>query len=347
MKTETTGMKRLSGKSIMEFASRNAILLVLLAIVLFIGVVRSSFLSPENLVNILRISSVRAIIALGVGGILIARGTDLSAGRTVGLAAVISASLSQRADYASKLFPDMPQLALIVPILAALGAGLLVGLLNGAIVAFLKVPPFIATLGTMVMVYGAESLYVDRPPRGAQPLGGLRDDFTNIGTGGTASWNWPIDIPFIIIIAAVVAFIIFVILNRTRLGKNIYALGGNPDAAVVSGVSVWKNLLLVYAIGGLCYGLAGALLASRTGGATNNYGNSYELDAIAAAVIGGVSVWGGVGKVSGMITGVLIFEVMNNGLVVLGVSAYWQQIVKGIIIVVAVAIDIQKYVKKR
>lgn len=347
MKSATAGPKRLDGQAIKDFASSNAILLVLIGIVLFVGIYRPSFLGVENLVNILRISSVRAIIALGVGGILIARGTDLSAGRTVGLAAVISASLAQRADYASKLFPDMPQLALIVPILAALGAGLLVGLLNGTIVAFLNVPPFIATLGTMVMVYGAESLYVDRPPRGAQPLGGLRDDFTNIGTGGTGSWNWPVDIPFIIIIAAGIAFLIYILLNRTRFGKNIYAIGGNPDAAVVSGVSVWKNLMIVYAIGGLCYGLAGALLAARTGGATNNYGNSYELDAIAAAVIGGVSVWGGVGKVSGMIIGVLIFEVMNNGLVVVGVSAYWQQIVKGIIIVVAVGIDIQKYVRKR
>jgi methyl-galactoside transport system permease protein len=347
MKSATSSRMRLDRQSIKDFASSNAILLVLLGIVLFVGIYRPSFLGIENLVNILRISSVRAVIALGVGGILIARGTDLSAGRTVGLAAVISASLAQRADYASRLFPDMPQLALAIPFLAALAAGLVVGLLNGTIVAFLNVPPFIATLGTMVMVYGAESLYVDRPPRGAQPLGGLRDDFTNIGTGGTGAWNWPVDIPFILVIAVVVALIIFVILNKTKLGKNIYAYGGNPDAAVVSGVCVWKTLLTVYAVGGLCYGLAGALLASRTGGATNNYGNSYELDAIAAAVIGGVSVWGGVGRVSGMIIGVLIFEVMNNGLVVLGVSAYWQQIVKGIIIVVAVAIDIRKYVKKR
>lgn len=346
MSTVATSVKKPLGQSVKDFASKYTILLVLLGIVLIIGAVRSSFLSPENLVNILRISSVRAIIALGVGGILIARGTDLSAGRTVGLAAVISASLAQRPDYASKLFKDLPQLALYWPILAALAAGLVVGLLNGTIVAFLNVPPFIATLGTMVIVYGAESLYVDRPPMGAQPLGGLRDDFTNLGTGSIGfSEKW--SIPNIIIIAAVVAFIIYIILNKTRLGKNIYALGGNPEAAVVSGVCVWKNLLLVYAIGGLCYGLAGALLAARTGGATNNYGMSYELDAIAAAVIGGVSVWGGVGKVSGMIIGVLIFEVVNNGLVVLGVSAYWQQIVKGIIIVVAVGLDIQKYVKKR
>jgi len=347
MSEATISPKKLNGEAMKEFASSNAILLVLIGIVLFVGISRPSFLGIDNLVNILRISSVRAIIAMGVGGILIARGTDLSAGRTVGLAAVISASLAQRPDYASKLFPDLPQLALAWPILAALGAGLLVGLMNGVIVAFLNVPPFIATLGTMVIVYGAESLYVDRPPRGAQPLGGLRDDFTNIGTGGTGSWNWPVDIPFIILIAAVITLIIYVLLNKTRLGKNIYAYGGNPDAAVVSGVCVWKTLLIVYAIGGLCYGLAGALLASRTGGATNNYGYGYELDAIAAAVIGGVSVWGGVGRVSGMLIGVLIFEVMNNGLVVLGVSAYWQQIVKGIIICVAVAIDIQKYIKKR
>lgn len=324
-----------------DFASRNAMVIVLIALVLTIGAMRPTFLIFDNLLNILRIASVRAIIALGVGGILITRGTDLSAGRTVGLAAVIAASLAQRPDYASKLFPDLPQLPLILPLLAALGVGLLVGLLNGSIVAFLKVPPFIATLGTMVIVYGAVSLYVDRPPMGAQPLGGLRDDFTNIGTGDTFT------IPNLIIIAAVVTILIYILLNKTRLGKNIYAIGGNPDAAVVSGVSLWKNTLLVYAIGGILYGLAGALLAARTGGATNNYGQMYELDAIAACVIGGVSTSGGIGTVAGMITGVLIFEVLNNGLVVLGVSAYWQQIVKGIIIVVAVGIDIQKYVRKR
>jgi methyl-galactoside transport system permease protein len=339
MKNGAVSAKKPTGQVLREFASKNAILLVLLGLVLVIGIVRSSFLMPENLVNILRISSVRAVIALGVGGILITRGTDLSAGRTVGFAAVVSASLAQRADYASKLFKELPDLPLIMPVLAALGIGLIVGLLNGSIVAFLKVPPFIATLGMMVIIYGAVSLYVDRPPMGAQPLGGLREDFTNIGTGsiGTDPWS----IPNLILIAVVVAVIIYVILNKTRLGKNIYALGGNPDAAVVSGVSIWKNTLLVYAIGGILYGLAGALLAARTGGATNNYGNGYELDAIAACVIGGVSTSGGIG------TGVLIFEVMNNGLVVLGVSAYWQQIVKGIIIVVAVALDIRKYLAKR
>lgn len=334
-------MASINTARIKELANRYAIALVLAGLVIVIGAVESSFLNPDNLGNILRISSVRVIIALGVGGILITRGTDLSAGRTVGLCACIAASLMQRPDYASKMFPDLPYLPLVVPILAALAAGFLVGLLNGLVVAYLKVPPFITTLGTMVIVYGTCSLYVDRPPRGAMPIGGLRDDFTSLGTGSWAG------VPKLIVIAAFVLFIYWVILNWTRFGKNIYAIGGNPEAAKVSGVNVKLNLILVYILGGVMYGLAGVLLAARSGGATNNYGLMYELDAIAAAVIGGVSTAGGVGTVSGMLTGVLIFQVLDNGLVVLGVSPYWQQIVKGIIIVVAVGIDIRKYVTRK
>ena len=324
-----------------ELASKYAIVLVLAGLVIGIGVLESTFLSTDNLVNILRISSVRILIALGVGGILITRGTDLSAGRTVGLCACIAASLMQRPDYASKMFPDLPYLPLIVPIIAALAAGVAVGLLNGVVVAYLRVPPFITTLGTMVMVYGACSLYVDRPPRGAMPIGGLRDDFASLGTGSWAG------VPKVIVIASVVLFLYWVVLNWTRFGKNIYAIGGNPDAAKVAGVDVKRNLIMVYVLGGLLYGLAGVLLAARSGGATNNYGLMYELDAIAAAVIGGVSTSGGVGTVSGMLTGVLIFQVLDNGLVILGVSPYWQQIVKGAIIITAVAIDIRKYVTRK
>jgi methyl-galactoside transport system permease protein len=330
-------MPKLDTATIKELANRYAIVIVLAGLVVGIGVVESTFLSLDNLGNILRISSVRVIIALGVGGILITRGTDLSAGRTVGLCACIAASLMQRPDYASKMFPDLPYLPLFVPILAALAAGLVVGLLNGVVVAFLRVPAFITTLGTMVIVNGACSLYVDRPPRGAMPIGGLRDDFTSLGTG---SW---VGVPKLIAIAGVVLVLYWVVLNWTRFGKNIYAIGGNPEAAKVSGVNVKANLILVYMLGGVLYGLAGVLLAARSGGATNNYGLSYELDAIAAAVIGGVSTAGGVGTVAGMLTGVLIFQVLDNGLVVLGVSPYWQLIVKGIIIIAAVAIDIRKY----
>jgi methyl-galactoside transport system permease protein len=337
----TSSSKRINARSIREFATKNAIILVLAALVLVIGIVKNGFLTPDNLVNIMRISSVRLIIALGAAGVLISGGVDLSAGRTVGLAAVIAASLAQRPDYASKIFPNLPYMWVIVPVLAGIAAGLLVGIINGLAIAYLKVPPFIATLGMMVIVWGAASLYVDRPPLGAQPIGGLRTDFTNLGTGSIGF------LPTIILIALIVYLIYWVMLNKTQLGKNIYAIGGNLNAAIVSGVNVKRNLITLYAIAGMLYGLAGVLLSARSGGATNNYGASYELDAIAASVIGGVSNMGGIGTVAGVLTGVLIFEVLNNGLVVLGISAYWQQVVKGIIIVAAVAVDIRKYSKKR
>ncbi|MHB8071392.1 MAG: galactose/methyl galactoside ABC transporter permease MglC [Candidatus Cryosericum sp.] len=344
-RASTATSKRLTARSVWEFAGRNAIILVLVALVLVIGIVKNGFLTPGNLINIMRISSVRLIIALACAGALITGGTDLSAGRTVGLAAVIVASLVQRPDYASKIFPNLPTMWVVFPILIAVAAGCLVGLVNGIVIAYLKVPPFIATLGMMVVVWGAASLYVDRPPLGAQPIGGLRTEFTNLGTGSTGFGNFAI--PTIILIALIIFAFYWVMLNKTQLGKNMYAIGGNINAAIVSGVNVKRNLVAVYTIAGTLYGLAGVLLAARSGGATNNYGQSYELDAIAAAVIGGVSTSGGRGTVAGVLTGVLIFEVLNNGLVVLGVSAYWQQVVKGIIIVAAVALDIRKYSRRQ
>jgi methyl-galactoside transport system permease protein len=329
-----------------ELAGKQAISLVLLGLVIVISALQPGFLSVANLINILMIASVRAIIALGEGGVLLTRGTDLSAGRTVGLAACLAASLMQRPDYASRMYLALPRLPVLLAVLAAACAGALVGLVNGAVVALLHVPPFIATLGTMVIVYGAASLYVDRPPLGAQPIGGLRDDFTELGTGAIRLGG-AANLPYLVLIAAVIVLFMWVLLNHTRLGKNIYAIGSNPEAALVSGVAVKRTLIVVYTMAGALYGLAGALLAARTGGATNNYGLMYELDAIAACVIGGVSTAGGIGTTFGIVTGVLIFEVLNNGLVVLGVSAYWQQIIKGIIIVLAVSVDIRKYLRKR
>lgn len=318
------------------FIGNNAIYIVLLVLVFAIGLRNRSFLSLANIGNILRIASVRLIIALGVSGTLITRGTDLSAGRTVGFTACIAASLLQRPDYAYKIFENIPELPVLVPIILVILVGMIIGTVNGLVVAYLKLPPFIATLGMMVIVYGFACIYTN-----AQPIGGLRDDFTNIASGSISF------IPNLVLIATIVILVIWFVYNHTRFGKYIYAIGGNPNAAEVSGVKVEKTLVKVYALAGALYGLAGALLAARTGGATNNYGLSYELDAIAACTIGGVSTSGGIGRVSGVVTGVLIFEVLNNGLVILGVSAYWQQVIKGIIIISAVAFDIRKYFAKR
>ncbi|MCP1311681.1 galactose/methyl galactoside ABC transporter permease MglC [Paenibacillus tyrfis] len=329
-----------------QFFTQYAIYIVLILLVAGIAASDPRFLSVDILRDILLQNSTRAIIALGAAFVLITGGTDLSSGRVVGLTAVLSASMLQTADYPRRFFPDMPDLPVWAPILIGIAAGLLVGLINGWIVSKLSVPPFIATLGTMVIVYGANSIYFDLKPNESQPIAGLRQDFTTIGTGFIGP-NGPYSLPYIVIIAIVVAFIVWVVFNKTRLGKNMYAIGGNMQAAVVSGINVKRNLIYIYAIAGALYGLGGVLEAARTGGATNNYGNMYELDAIAACVVGGVSTAGGIGTVPGVLAGVLIFGVINYGLTFIGVSPYWQLIIKGLIIVAAVAFDIRKYLAKK
>lgn len=333
-------IKKLSG-----FFIQYAIYIVLFLLIIVIAMVDPSFISLTCLRDILIQSATRVIIALGAAFILITSGVDLSAGRMVGFAAVISASMLQAPDYLRRFFPDLAQLPLLIPVLIAVFVGLLVGLINGFIVAKFSVPPFIATLGTMVIVYGVNSIYFNLPPNDSQPIGGLRADFTTLGSGaiGTGTYS----IPYIVIIAIVISFIVWVIFNKTRLGKNMYAIGGNINAAKVSGINVALNLLLIYAIAGALYGMAGVLESARTGGATNNYGNMYELDAIAACVVGGVSTSGGIGTVPGVLAGVLIFSVINYGLTFIGVNPYFQLIIKGVIIIVAVAFDIRKYIAKK
>jgi len=328
-------------QKVRSFLSQNAIYIVLVALVVMIAIWDPRFLSFTVLRDILLQSSTRTIIALGAAFVLITGGVDLSTGRVVGLTAVLSASMLQTQEYSQRFYPDLGELPLWLPVLLSIVAGLLVGLLNGYIISKFSIPPFIATLGTMVMVYGINSIYFDLPPNDSQPIGGLRSDFTNLGTG------YLFGMPILVLIAIVVSVLVWIIFNKTVLGKNMYAIGGNKEAAVVSGINVGANLILIYGIAGALYGLGGVLEAARTGGATNNYGNMYELDAIAACVVGGVSTSGGIGTVPGVLAGVLIFGVINYGLTFIGINPYWQLIIKGLIIVVAVAFDIRKYLSRR
>jgi methyl-galactoside transport system permease protein len=331
--------------TIVKWLFDNVIYVFLILLVIGIVIASPDFLSMTNLINILSQSSSRIIIALGIAGILILGGTDLSAGRMVGLAAVVSASLLQAGDYAYKMYPNLPELPLFVPIIIAMLVTGLFGTLNGFIVSKFHVPPFIATLGMMIGVYGITSIYFDRPPYGAQPIGGLSESFTIFAQKGIKLGQY--EFPYLILYAIAFSIIIWVLWNKTQLGKNMYAIGGNPEAAKVSGVNVAKNIIIIYMIAGLLYGFSGTLEAGRVGSATNNTGNMYELDAIAACVVGGVSLSGGIGTVPGVITGVLIFQVINYGLAFLGVSPYIQFIVKGAIIIVAVAFDMRKHAKKK
>lgn len=335
----------MSGSRVSKFMTQNAIYIVLVVLVAAISIYSPNFLSMTSFRDILIQSSPRVIIALGSAMILITAGCDLSAGRVVGLTAVVSASLSQLANYPHPFFEQAPNLPTFLPIIIAIAVGACVGLVSGLIVAYLRIVPFIATLGTMVMTYGVCSLYFDMEPNNSQPIGGLRPEFTVFGSGSMDLGF--MTIPYIVIIAAVISFIMWIVYNKTVLGKNMFAIGGNAQAAVVSGINVAATLIAIYVIAGALYGVGGILEAARTGGTTNNYGNMYELDAIAAAVVGGVSITGGVGTVPGIIAGVLIFTVINYGLTFVGMGPYWQLIIKGLIIVVAVAVDVRKYLARK
>ncbi len=340
-------MSALNKKSFLTWLKEGGIyvvLLVLLAIIIFQD---PTFLSLLNLSNILTQSSVRIIIALGVAGLIVTQGTDLSAGRQVGLAAVVAATLLQSMENANKVFPEMATMpiALVILIVCAIGAviGLVNGLVNGIIIAYLNVTPFITTLGTMIIVYGINSLYYDFV--GASPISGFDSGFSTFAQGFVAMGSFRLS--YITFYALIAVAFVWVLWNKTRFGKNIFAIGGNPEAAKVSGVNVALNLLMIYALSGVFYAFGGLLEAGRIGSATNNLGFMYELDAIAACVVGGVSFSGGVGTVFGVVTGVIIFTVINYGLTYIGVNPYWQYIIKGGIIIFAVALDSLKYARKK
>ncbi|MBQ7560404.1 MAG: galactose/methyl galactoside ABC transporter permease MglC [Synergistaceae bacterium] len=330
-----------------EFLTNNAILLAMLVLVVVICILQPRFMQIRVALDILTQSSTKLIMALGICFTLLIAGTDLSAGRMVGLAAVISASMLQTATYANRFFPDLPQVQLWMPIVIAIVACMIFGALNGFLVAKYDMHPFIATLAVQVIIYGACSLYFDMPPNNSQPIGGIRPDFAQLGQMRLFSMgrDFP-GISILIPIAVVICVIIWFVLNKTVFGKNVYAIGGNREAAVVAGINVFRNIMGIFILASCLYGIAGVLEAARTAGATNNYGNGYELDAIAACVVGGVSLNGGIGRVGGIIMGVLIFTIIQYGLQFINVSPMWQQVIKGVIIAVAVAIDLTKYRRK-
>ncbi|MDR3598581.1 galactose/methyl galactoside ABC transporter permease MglC [Clostridium sp.] len=335
-----------SAKTVKNFLTDNAIIIALLVLVVVIMIIQPRFMQYEVFLDILTQSSTKMIVALGICFTLLIAGTDLSAGRMVGLAAVVSTSMLQNPDYANRFFPNMPQLAVIIPILLAIVACAIFGVLNGFLVAKYDMHPFIATLATQVIVYGVTSLYFDLPPNKSQPIGGIRPDFIALGQTKLFQIGSFPGISILVPIAVVFIILVWFILNKTIFGKNVYAIGGNREAAVVSGVNVFATIMGIFIFASLLYGVGGVLEAARTAGATNNYGNGYELDAIAACVVGGVSLNGGVGKVGGIVSGVLIFTVIQYGLQFIAVSPMWQQVIKGIIIAVAVAIDLAKYRRK-
>ena len=243
------------------------------------------------------------------------------------------------------MYPNLPELPIIVPLLTVVVICAVLGMISGICVAVLKVPPIIATLAMQLILYGASSIYFDREPYGAQPIGGINSKLTNICIRSIKIG--PFQLPYLIIIAAVIVAVMWVLWNKTKFGKYMYAIGGNPEAAQVSGVNVIKIQVMVYSLAAIMYAIASVLEVGRIGSASNTTGNGYEMDAIASCVVGGVSMSGGIGSVGGIVIGVLIFTVINYGLSFIGVNMYWQYIAKGLIIALAVIIDMRKYAKRK
>lgn len=341
MKTRPIDLKSIFKKLFTE----KIIYVVLFFLIVGIVIIQPKFLSIRNFTNILAQSSTKIIIALAAGMVLMVRGCDLSTGRMIGLAAVISASLLQDADYAYRMYPHLKELPIIVPLLLVVAMCACLGLISGICVAHLKVPPIIATLAMQLVLYGAASIYFDRPPYGAQPIGGITVRLTRLCVGSIQFG--PIRLPYLTIIAIVTIVIMWILWNKTKFGKYMYAVGGNPEAAEVSGVNVNRILKITYALAAVMYAVAAVLEVGRIGSASNSTGNGYEMDAIASCVVGGVSMSGGIGSVGGIVIGALIFTVINYGLSFIGVNMYWQYIVKGMIILFAVIVDMRKYAKRK
>ena len=322
--------------NIKKFLSDNAIIILIVILAVVVGSVTDNFFSSTNLRNLIVNVSPRFIIACGVSGCLITKGTDLSAGRQVGLAACLSAMLLQSVDYAARMLPGLPDIPWPVALLIVMVIMGCFGAVNGCVIAYLKVPPFIATLGMQTIVYGLCSVITDN-----QPMGGFKSSYSKVALGSVGP------IPYLAVFALIVGLFMWFLYNKTRHGKYMYAIGGNESAAQVAGVNVTATLIRIYVLAAMLYALAGFLVGAKAGGASTATGNGYELEAIAACTIGGVSTNGGVGKVPGILIGVLVFEILKICLQFLKVDPAYTYIAQGLVIIVAVALDLRKYLAKK
>ena len=329
-----------------EFLINNSLYMFLFLAIIAIEIISPMFLSVPSIVNIISLSAANLPIALGIAGCIILTGTDLSAGRIVGLVACVSASLLQTSGYANKMFPALATVPLFWVLLLAVGIGALVGWVNGFCTAKFNLHPFIVTLSTQLIVYGFLLMYLMIGSNNGQSISGLDGSFTGF-IGGSILSLGSTPIPNYVGYSILLTVIMWLIWNKTTFGKNMFAVGSNPDAANVSGVNVQKTIILVFVLAGVMYGFTGFIESARIGSNSAATGLNYELDAIAACVIGGVSFVGGIGKIRGVIMGVVLLRIIFVGLTFLGIDANMQYVIKGLIFLVACAIDMSKYLVRK
>lgn len=292
---------------------------------------QSFIFNGQRLFIIVLQMAIIGIMAIGVTQIIIMAGIDLSGGSIVGIAGLVAASLAQTSDNLRAVYPALTDLPVIVPVLAGLAVGAALGFFNGAVIAITRIPPFIATLAMLVIARGLARWYTS-----GKQVSFFIEDFGIFGSGAMPIW-----------VFLAVAMIFHILLTRTVYGRRTYAIGSNEQAARMAGINVGRHKMLVYAMAGLLYGIAAIIQTSRAETAQSGTGLMWELDAISAVVIGGTSLMGGVGRITGTIIGVFILGVITSGFTFLGIDVFYIAIVKGIIIVAAVVADQYRHKNKR
>lgn len=336
MTANTAAVPAAKGRNWVAFAGQFGALLVLILLCVIFAWLEPAFVSQRNLLNVLRQISIYGLLAIGMTFVILTGGIDLSVGSVLALAGLVSAGVYKGAFglLAAGTAGQTEGLGLFAAVAGALLVGIIAGTLQGLAIIWLKVPPFIATLGGITAFRGLALLL-----SGGQPISTFDDAYK--WWGQESIWL----IPVLVVVLLVFAVLGWVVLRYTRYGRHVYAVGGNPEAARLSGLNTNRILLSVYVISGFFAGLSGFLLSSRLNSAEQGAGSGYELTVIAGVVIGGTSFSGGVGNIPGTMLGILLIGVLSNGLTLLRVSPYWQQVVTGLIIVFAVAFDM--FVKRR
>ena len=303
-----------------DFLIKNKSLVVLVVFCIVIAILNPRFLTPSNVLNILRQTSINSVIAAGMTFVILTGGIDLSVGSTLALAGAVAAMMLAKGS------------SVYLAVLAALAIGAAIGAFNGLAISKGKIQPFIATLGVMTLIRGYTLVFTDGKPISAGSSAGAAA-FVNIGAG------YFLGIPIPIYIMALVFGISYYILRHTRMGRYIYSLGCNEEATIYSGINTDRIKILVYTISGILAALAGIIITARLSSAQPQAGSGYELDAIAAVVLGGTSLAGGIGGIFGTVIGALIIGVLNNALNLMDVSSYYQLLLKGLVILIAVLLD--------
>ena len=329
----------------------NALYILMAAFIIFTAIVNKNFVSPSSIANIITLAAASLPMALGIGGCIVLTGTDLSGGRVFGLTAAMAAALLQNRAASKLLFENLPKTSgawILAVLLIVMLVGAVIGLVNGFFVAKFSLHPFIVTLATQLITYGIILMFFQINGNGGGPISNVAQEFKDAVSGPAfkiAAWN--VSVPWYVIYAFILVVVMWFIWNKTTFGKNMFAVGSNAEAAKVSGVNVFMTTVLVHTLAGAMYGFAGYVEAARLGSITAATGLNNECDAIAACVIGGVSFVGGTGKISGIVLGVFVLRIIFVALNMLGIDPNLQFIIKGGIILAAVALDMRKYLVRK